>query len=72
MNWLWLFIPLIVLIAGGALWLAASRPGFWIELIAVLAKGMLPSFKMLFRPSKLPPKEREKREQKRKWHRGGR
>lgn len=56
MTWLWLALPLIFLIAGGALWFAASRPGFWIAVVKSLAADMLPSFKKLFR-RKTPAEE---------------
>jgi hypothetical protein len=71
MNWLWLVLPFLILVAGGALWLAASRPGFWIGVVKAIAADMRPSLSKLFRPSRLTPKEREEIERDRQWHRGG-
>lgn len=59
-NWLWLALPVIGLIAGGALWLAASRPDFWIGLVKAIVKDILPSLGKLFH-RKSPAEEAEDR-----------
>lgn len=54
MDWLWLALPFIFLIAGGGLFLAVQRPGFWIAVVKSLVAGMLPSLKKLGK--RKPPK----------------
>ena len=50
MNWLWLFLPLVVLVALGGLFLASQRPDFWLGAVKALVADMLPSLKKLFKP----------------------
>jgi hypothetical protein len=56
MSWYWL-IP-IVLIAGCALFLAASRPGFWIAIAKSLVMAMLPSIAKAVKPKDLTDEEK--------------
>jgi hypothetical protein len=42
MNWLWLIVPLVFVIAGAALWYTATRPGFWIEVVRIVSAAFLP------------------------------
>ena len=57
MTWLWLILPAGFLIAGGALWFAASKPEFWIRTIRIVVNALLP--KLLKRKS--PEQEAEDR-----------
>ena len=42
MNWLWLLLPFGFLIAGAALWFAASRPDFWAGVVRIVVAPLIP------------------------------